>query len=217
MREKLYTLAFMTAVAAVFTTAVSAVHMVTRYRVELNRELAEKRVVLEVLGIRIPESATVEEVARLYDEHVSQTKGRVQTETGTVPLLKGLSSDGKTLGYAFEVAGRGFWDTVRGYVAVEPDLKTIRGLAFFEQSETPGLGAEITSERFQKQFEELTIPQEPGPGGHLIRLVRPEAEAGPHEVHGITGATGTSLAVERLLNNTLLAFRQAVRDRQKLE
>jgi Na+-transporting NADH:ubiquinone oxidoreductase subunit C len=101
-------------------------------------------------------------------------------------------------------------------MAVEPDLKTIRGLSFYEQSETPGLGAEITKEWFEKQFEGLVIPDKAGRDARLVGLVRPEAEAGPHEVHGITGATGTSNAVERLLNNTLRAFQQTVRSERGL-
>ena len=217
MKEKLFTLLFMAGVAALFTTGVSAVHMVTRRRVELNRELAEKRVVLDVLDVETPKGAQLEEIARIYEKHIVKTDMTIRTETGTVPLLKAVTEDGEPMGYVFKVAGRGFWDTVRGYMAVEPDLKTIRGLSFYEQSETPGLGAEITKEWFEKQFEGLVIPDEAGRDDQLVGVVRPEAEAGPHEVHGITGATGTSNAVERLLNNTLRAFQQTVRSERGLQ
>jgi Na+-transporting NADH:ubiquinone oxidoreductase subunit C len=41
------------------------------------------------------------------------------------------------------VRGYGLWGTMKGYLALEPDLKTVIGLEFFDHKETPGLGGEI--------------------------------------------------------------------------
>jgi len=213
MRERVFTVVFMVAVAAAFTAAVSAVHLTTRLRVELNRELAEKRVVLEVFGIGAGQQLGPQELDRLYRERVRETDVTVQTEAGPTPVLEGRSEEGAPLGYAFKVAGRGFWDRIRGYVAVEPDLRTLRGLSFFEQSETPGLGAEITKDWFSAQFRGLTLPEESGPDGRLIHLVQAGQEGGPHDVDAVTGATGTSDAVERFLNTALRGFLAAMRCR----
>ena len=39
--------------------------------------------------------------------------------------------------------GPGLWSTMLGYLAVEPDGNTVRGLRFYEHAETPGLGDQI--------------------------------------------------------------------------
>ena len=41
------------------------------------------------------------------------------------------------------VEGLGLWGTLYGFVALEGDLRTIRGLTFYEHKETPGLGGEV--------------------------------------------------------------------------
>ncbi len=73
------------------------------------------------------------------------------------PILAGYDADGKLLGYAFEISGEGFWDVISGYLAVSPDRRTILGIAFYRQSETPGLGAEITKPWFEEQFKDKPI------------------------------------------------------------
>ena len=216
MREKLLTLVFMAALAAVFTAGVSAVHLATRERVRLNRELAEKRVVMKVLGIRAPEGSGLQELDRLYEGRVGDSGYALETEGGLFPIFAGYSEAGALQGYAFQIAGRGFWDTVRGFVAVSPDRERILGVSFFEQNETPGLGAEITQEWFERQFEGKQIPSEAGPDGRLIRLLPPGSAKGPPDVDAITGATGTSTAVERLLNEGLSGFLTVMRSEPQM-
>ena len=41
------------------------------------------------------------------------------------------------------VEGLGLWGTLYGFIALEGDLRTIRGLTFYEHKETPGLGGEV--------------------------------------------------------------------------
>ena len=47
------------------------------------------------------------------------------------------------------VRGYGLWGTMKGYLAIESDLKTIIGLEFFDDKETPGLGGEINNPRWK--------------------------------------------------------------------
>src|SRR6056297_825298 len=98
-------------------------------------------------------------------------------------------------------------------MAVSPDLKSIKGLAFYEQSETPGLGAEITKPWFERPFEGKEIPSDARQDGRLFRLVQPGGEKKPDDVDGVTGATNTTDAVERIVNNTLMDFMQTMRKR----
>ena len=89
-------------------------------------------------------------------------------------------------------------------------MKTIRGLTFHEQEETPGLGAEITSEAFRDQFKGKPLVNPEGKPGIRIRV----GASGPNEVDGITGATMTCDKVEALLNMTI---EKVVAERERTE
>ena len=90
------------------------------------------------------------------------------------------------------------WGPIRGFLALEADMRTIRGVTFHEQEETPGLGGEIASVWFQEQFKGKVIELPDGERGIHIR--RGGGASGPNEVDAITGATMTSKKVEVMLN-----------------
>ena len=85
--------------------------------------------------------------------------------------------------------GKGLWGPISGYIAIAPDGKTIVGANFDHKSETPGLGGEITTEKFQSQFKGKQIASD----GYYI----------PVEFDAITGATKTSNGVKEMIDNTL--------------
>jgi Na+-transporting NADH:ubiquinone oxidoreductase subunit C len=95
------------------------------------------------------------------------------------------------------VYGQGLYSTLYGYLALAPDLDTVRGLLFYEHGETPGLGAEIETPAWQAQW--------PGKrafdagGRPAIRVVKDRAGTA-YEVDGITGATLTGDGVTNLLH-----------------
>ncbi|PKK96399.1 MAG: hypothetical protein CVV58_06550, partial [Tenericutes bacterium HGW-Tenericutes-3] len=57
---------------------------------------------------------------------------------------------------------KGLWSTLYGYLALETDLKTIKGISFYKHAETPGLGGEIDKPEFQKNFYGKKILSESG-------------------------------------------------------
>jgi Na+-transporting NADH:ubiquinone oxidoreductase subunit C len=200
MRERAFTIAFLLCVSAVFTGAVAGLNLVSRQRVALNRKIAKRRALLHALGIQVPEGASPQQIADLYERRVGDTKFTVEWDGERRPVLAGYSEDGELTAYALEISGQGFWDVLRGYLAISPDLKEMQGLVFYQQTETPGLGAEITKHWFEKQFAGQALPPE---GGGSVGLKRPDEGKGPYDVDAVSGATGTSQAVERLLNKGL--------------
>ncbi len=88
---------------------------------------------------------------------------------------------------------------------LDPRRKT-QDIAFYEQNETPGLGAEITRESFRNQFrgKEISDSYEP------IHIRRPGATLSKSDVHGVTGATQTSNRVENIINMALKKWRKKV-------
>ena len=85
--------------------------------------------------------------------------------------------------------GNGLWGPIWGYLAVAADGKTVVGVSFDHKSETPGLGGEITTEKFQSQFA----------GKQIMDNGRPI----PVEFDAITGATKTSNGVKEMIDNAL--------------
>ena len=98
------------------------------------------------------------------------------------------------------VEGLGLWGMLYGFVALEGDLRTIRGLTFYEHKETPGLGGEVDNSRWKAlwtgrlAFDETLTP--------VIAVVKGQAGSvadDPHAVDGLSGATMTSRGVTNLV------------------
>lgn len=88
--------------------------------------------------------------------------------------------------------GNGLWGPIWGYIAIAPDGNTVLGASFGHKSETPGLGGEITTAKFQSQFA----------GKQVVDKGRPI----PIEFDAITGATKTSNGVREMIDNTMQMY-----------
>ena len=112
---------------------------------------------------------------------------------------------------AVPFAGPGLWGPVEGFLALESDMRTIRGITFHKQEETPGLGGEIASASFTRQFEGKSIVDESGrPGIRILRAgAAPPESKGANEVDGITGATTTCEKVQAMLNEIIARIARA--------
>ncbi len=109
--------------------------------------------------------------------------------------------DGKTY-YVIPLYGKGLWDDIWGYLALEPDLRTIAGVKFGHKGETPGLGAEITSKWFEDRFigEKLFDEQGNFVGLDLVKNLEDKANKDDHKVDAISGSTLTCNGVEEMIN-----------------
>lgn len=99
------------------------------------------------------------------------------------------------------VTGKGLWDDIWGYVALENDMNTISGVVFAHAGETPGLGAEIATPKFWAQFPGKTIYE----GANLVAIdvVKGGAQGAPHGVDAISGGTKTSIGLQNMLKDCL--------------
>ena len=98
------------------------------------------------------------------------------------------------------VYGAGLWSTMRGYLAIEADGNTVRGLRFFEHAETPGLGDQIDKDSWLAQFPGRLLFDAAGePRFEVVRGIAPPGPNAVHQVDGMSGATLTGDGVTNLI------------------
>lgn len=95
------------------------------------------------------------------------------------------------------ISGYGLWSTLYGFLALEPDLRTISGLKFYEHSETAGLGAEVDNPGWLAQWKGKQAFDESGQT--VIAVVKGSAGDSNTQVDGLAGATLTSRGVHNML------------------
>lgn len=102
------------------------------------------------------------------------------------------------------LTGKGLWDDIWGYVALGADMNTIKGAIFDHAGETPGLGAEIATPKYQAQFQGQTIYE--GSQFVGIEVVKGGAKGAAHSVDAVTGGTKTSDGLENMIKDCLKCY-----------
>jgi Na+-transporting NADH:ubiquinone oxidoreductase subunit C len=97
------------------------------------------------------------------------------------------------------VEGKGLWSTMYGFLALEADLETIRGLTFYQHGETPGLGGEVDNPRWKQLWPGRVAFEDNAPVIEVTKGTAGSVETDPHRVDGLAGATLTSRGVTYML------------------
>ena len=98
------------------------------------------------------------------------------------------------------VEGLGMWGTMYGFLSLDPDGNTVRGLTYYEHRETPGLGGEVGSPTWQRVWHGREIYDDQWRARiTVIKGVAGSPEDDPLRVDGLSGATVTSNAVTNLM------------------
>lgn len=215
-----YTFIFAVIVCVVSAVMLAAFSEGLRPQKELNEELDVKKNILKAVVLKEPLTPKMkaEEVLKIYkdkiEEFVIDKEGNVaegktpkqltEKDRGLFPLYL-YKEEGQIIAYAFPIVGQGLWSTLYGYLALENDATTIRGITFYKHGETPGLGGEIEKEWFQNNFKGKKIYslQE----GKLTPVVVVKGRAADlykgeeleYHVDGITAATLTGQGVTGLI------------------
>ena len=111
-------------------------------------------------------------------------------------IYGGYDEQGDFVGYAMPAAGPGFQDTIGILYGYKPAEKIVVGMEVLESRETPGLGDKIYKDAvFVGGFSALSVEPE-------IVAVKKGTKSQPNEIDAITGATISSKAVVRIINET---------------
>jgi len=220
MQSKSYTLIFALIVTFICSVLLASAATLLKPRQDTNIELDMKTNILSVLGLLPEGEISPEQKLKLYEENVmsfvvNADGERVpdrsvydldpKVDLDLLPVYT-REEDGSITAYCIPVSGKGLWSTIKGYLALETDLNTIRGITFYSHGETPGLGGEIEQEWFKANFAGKTILDQPG---NLVSVsiangkVRADEAHPEHLVDGISGATLTGKGVTRFLKVNL--------------
>jgi Na+-transporting NADH:ubiquinone oxidoreductase subunit C len=196
MKGSLYALIYAAILGSVCALLLTAAADVTAPYRQANAEAEEVRNVLAVLEVPLPPDISAKQLSEVFKNNVREEKRNgieafVRFQPGAQEQVQAI---------ALRFSGPGLWGPIKGFLALEPDMKTIRGLTFYEQEETPGLGGEIAAKWFRDQFVGKSIVDNDGNPGFIIKS---SGEAAPNKVDGISGATMTCDKVQMILNELI--------------
>ncbi len=126
------------------------------------------------------------------DEDVADIKRRV-----VYPLVYMQEQGGQLSTVVLPVNGYGLWGIMYGYLALESDGNTVKGISFYELKETPGLGAEVRNPRWQALWPGKEVYDE---SGDVALQVVKGSGSGEHQIDGLSGATLTSRGVDNMID-----------------
>lgn len=172
--------------------------------VEANRKIALERAVKKV----IPTAATIVPFHAAADGSVARAAGGA-APAGTIAFHAAYAADGALIGIAAEGSGKGYADNVRILFAYTPACACVTGMAVVAMRETPGIGDKIITDRaFLKNFEQLDarLNGDLSALANAIVTVKHGAKTAAWQLDAISGATITSRAVGRAINDTAQAL-----------
>ena len=129
-----------------------------------------------------------------------QDLGGIKTRSKYSTVYKVMES-GSVKMLILPINGKGLWSTLYGFIALSPDLQTIKGLGFYEHGETPGLGGEVDNPAWKAQWSgKSAFSDDLEPMIQVIKgSVNPSDPQKQYKVDGLSGATITSNGVTGLV------------------
>lgn len=163
-----------------------------------NRRIALERAVFKVL----PGAAGMRE---FYASPAGVVPAVGPAPEGAVKFYATYDKAGALTGVAAEAAAVGYADFVRILYAYDPARQVITGIGVVSHRETPGIGDKIlTDKAFLANFAALDVRLAEDMKGlaHAVKTVKHGSKQSPWEIDAISGATVTSKAVGRGINDS---------------
>lgn len=176
----------------------ASVYLITMPYIAANKADALHQAIVSVLGDvhRI-------QALRLQDKQFVAID--ISQATSKDKVYVGYDQQGQALGMAIVANGPGYQDNIELIYGYAPKQQLITGISILENRETPGLGNRIASDKsFLQQFRRFDVHLNQS-GSHLvhdIRVGKKGQDLKPGQIDSISGATISSKAVARILNNS---------------
>lgn len=222
--SNLYTIIYASAVVVIVAFLLAFVSKILQPISDVNEQNDKKKQILAALNIRDLDKSSIESTYRdvVQQDMIIDTDGNILKEgknkdqdgflvasknisEKNLPLYVCKSKDG--LKYVIPLVGKGLWGSIWGYMAINEDGETIYGAYFAHESETAGLGARITEESFQKEFQNKRIFNQDNE--IALNIVKKGQIKNPlSECDGISGATLTTNGVNQMLRDYLNMYKK---------
>jgi Na+-transporting NADH:ubiquinone oxidoreductase subunit C len=187
-----------------------------------NLEIEKKKSMLESIGVPSTRKTTESLYSKyIKNSYVLNSKGekvpgvdafnvdlkvelKKPLDQQYLPVFDATPDDGEKL-MILPVEGKGLWGPIWGYISLKADNNTIYGVTFDHKGETPGLGAEINTPKFESMFPGKKLFED----GKFVSIgvIKGGARPGdPHAVDAISGGTITSKGLEKMLKDCLSKY-----------
>jgi len=174
-------------VSLVCSILVASAAVILKPRQQLNEEEYRQRIILDVAGLYEPGINIGEAYAAIEETSVELASG----EQAPVFLVREAGTVQQVI---LPIEGAGLWATMYGFLAVEADGETARGLQFYEHGETPGLGDAVDKPAWRDQWRGKKLYD--NNGDPLIEVVKgPAPDDSDYQIDGLAGATLTGRGV----------------------
>ena len=190
-----YTIIYASIIVVIVAVLLALVSQVLSPRQEANRLLDQQKQILVALNQNYDNT----DPAALYLSLVNDT-----IDVNGAPVFV-ANIEGNTK-YVLKLHGAGLWGGIGGYLALDADKNTIYGVNFNHESETPGLGAEIVTEKFRTQFFGKHIRNAAGEVVSVAVLKAGKLAEGQEQVDALSGATITCDGVSTMIATNLAEY-----------
>ena len=191
-------------IAAICGLIIVAAYQGTYDAVQENKRIAVERAVFKV----IPVAKSIVEYAALPAGGVEKIGAGGAVPAGALKFYAGYDADGELAGIAAEGGAKGYADTVRILFAYDPATSRISAFSVVTMRETPGIGDKILVDReFLENFPlDAKLAADLKALANAIVTVKHGTRTKPWEVDAISGATITSRAVGKAINDAAQAL-----------
>ncbi|REE83277.1 Na+-transporting NADH:ubiquinone oxidoreductase subunit C [Lutibacter oceani] len=233
--KNLYTVLFATGMVIIVGALLAFLASSLKEKIAENKRIEKQQNILYAMGINENDESSVEFVSKdivgeefskyitkqlvitgtdvvednnayLIDLKKEEAESKAKKRARRLPLFIGNKDN--TDFYIIPVRGKGLWDAIWGYVAVNSDL-VVQGVYFDHKGETPGLGSNIKERFFMDDFKGEHIVD----GDTFKGITAAKGNADPKntnktdfEVDAIAGATITGDGLSAMLKKDLKMY-----------
>ncbi len=134
-------------------------------------------------------------------EKIQDTTIEIDDESGIKEIYEAVNGN-DVIGYVMKVTSKGFHGAVDFVVGISKEDK-VTGMKVLSHSETPGLGAKISEDKFTERFKD-----KPATGYLEVVKVTPNKDT---EVEALSGATTSSKASVNAVNEAITFYLEKIK------
>jgi electron transport complex protein RnfG len=185
-------------------SAICGLIIVGTYELTLPAANANRRIALERAVFKVvPTAKSIVEYYALPAGGIAAVKGG-ETPTGAAKFYAAYDEAGKLTGIAAEAGAKGYADMVRIMFGYDAACQCVTGISVVSMNETPGIGDKIRIDKdFLANFKALDVKLKDDMSALVneVKAVKHGTKTNPWQIDAIAGATVTSRAVGKGIND----------------